>query len=507
MALPRDRQVLVGVLLLVAVAILRCAWVCDDAFITLRTVDNFLHGHGLTWNPPERVQVFTHPLWLAVLIVADILTPSGYWAVMLASLAFTGAACWLVLRRARPEPAVLVAMGAALALSRAFVDYGTSGLENPLAFVLCALALRGDLAAGTDASAARRNLVRLTLLASLLALTRLDLVLVILPPLVARAVKDLRAHWRAVLPALAPLVAWEIFAIIYFGFPLPNTAYAKLGAGVPAGELLRHGFWYLQATVLRDPLTAVVILAGVVLPAIRRDRARLWWALGVALYLAYVVRIGGDFMLGRFLAVPFLVAVVLAGDLLPGGRRGWVVAGVLALGLLVPRNPLWPARAGAAEPWFHGVADERAFYGPNTGLFARFAPGFTEHKFVVAGRNARRAVEQRGGATDVAGSVGFYGYYAGPRLRIIDVMALSDPFLARLPMARPDGAEEWRIGHFKRDLPAGYTETVSSTINRIEDPRLAKLYDEMRLVTTGPLFSGARWRAIVRLNLGQRPQR
>ena len=33
------------------------AWVCDDAFITLRTVDNLVHNRGLTWNPGERVQV------------------------------------------------------------------------------------------------------------------------------------------------------------------------------------------------------------------------------------------------------------------------------------------------------------------------------------------------------------------------------------------------------------------------------------------------------------------
>ena len=32
------------------------AWVCDDAYITFRTIDNFLHGHGLRWNVAERVQ-------------------------------------------------------------------------------------------------------------------------------------------------------------------------------------------------------------------------------------------------------------------------------------------------------------------------------------------------------------------------------------------------------------------------------------------------------------------
>ena len=39
---------------------LRSAWVAEDAFITLRTVDNLSHGHGPTWNAGERVQAFTH---------------------------------------------------------------------------------------------------------------------------------------------------------------------------------------------------------------------------------------------------------------------------------------------------------------------------------------------------------------------------------------------------------------------------------------------------------------
>ena len=40
------------------------AWLCDDAYISFRTADNFVHGYGLTWNVQERVQAYTHPLWL-----------------------------------------------------------------------------------------------------------------------------------------------------------------------------------------------------------------------------------------------------------------------------------------------------------------------------------------------------------------------------------------------------------------------------------------------------------
>lgn len=32
------------------------AWVCDDAYISFRVVDNALHGYGLRWNVDERLR-------------------------------------------------------------------------------------------------------------------------------------------------------------------------------------------------------------------------------------------------------------------------------------------------------------------------------------------------------------------------------------------------------------------------------------------------------------------
>ena len=310
--------------------------------------------------------------------------------------------------------------------------------------------------------------------------------------------RDGRAAGRRLLLAVAPLLAWEAFSLVYYGFLLPNTAYAKLGTGIPAGDLARQGWWYLEAALRHDPGALAVIVAGLALALWRGDRTRRLWAAGVALYLAYVVRIGGDFMLGRFLAVPLFVVVALAADLVPGARRGWVVAGVLVLGALVPGGPLLSAtpKPGA---WFHGIADERAYYYANTGLLPRLRPGFVEHEHVIAGRQARAITEQKGEAFQVFESIGFFGYYAGPKLHIIDALALGDPFLARLPVPTPRDPRSWRIGHFKRALPDGYRETIADGRNVIADPRLARLYDDVRLVTTGGLFEPARWRALARL--------
>src|SRR5262245_41645901 len=72
--------------LFVAVVMIRNTWVGDDAFITLRVVDNFLRGLGLVWNGGERVQVFTSPLWTLLLIPTHALIRDPFVALYTLSL-------------------------------------------------------------------------------------------------------------------------------------------------------------------------------------------------------------------------------------------------------------------------------------------------------------------------------------------------------------------------------------------------------------------------------------
>ena len=98
----------------------------------------------------------------------------------------------------------------------------------------------------------------------------------------------------------------------------PNTAYAKLATGIPSLELARQGGLYLLNSLRWDPLTLAVIVAAVLWAVAARRVAAIAVALGIVLYLLYVVRIGGDFMSGRFLTLPLLAAV---GLLLAGPGR------------------------------------------------------------------------------------------------------------------------------------------------------------------------------------------
>ena len=501
---PYARPAAMLALLLV---VIKTAWVGDDAFITLRTVDNLLHGHGLVWNLGERVQPFTHPLWLAWLTVFHAVIREPFLTFQVAGTVTTLAAFAVLLWRLTPSATNALLAGGVLVISKYFVDFATGGLGNPLLYLLVAwyvvlwFRLRDKLDAGLPAG---RPVFMLVLAFALVVLTRLDVVLLVGPPLLVLLYRAGRCHWRAMALGIAPLVAWEIFAVVYFGFPVPNTAYAKLNTGIPLAELVRQGFYYYQNFLGTDPLAALVLAITLVMVFLRPGRGERAFGVGLVLYMLYIVRIGGDFMAGRFFTVPLFLAVcLLARRPTPRPRVVGVAALVLVAALFVPRNPVTCAFEYTLLRDFHGIVDERGYYYRFTGALPRLAADHEEIGTATAGQDSRLITDQRGPAFHVVESVGIYCYFAGPDLYGVDRFALADAFLARLPANRTAYHGSWRIGHFYRDLPEGYNETVGSGKNMLQDKRLARLYDDVQLVTTGPLFSKARWAAIWRLNTRQ----
>ena len=91
------------------------------------------------------------------------------------------------------------------------------------------------------------------------------------------------------------------------------------------------------------------------------------------------------------------------------------------------------------------------------------------------------------------------GYYAGPDVFIIDGMGLGDALLARLPaIADP----LWRIGHYRRTIPDGYKETLSTGEPSFLDQSLGQYYSYLLKIIRGPLFTRERWKLIWRFNTG-----
>jgi arabinofuranosyltransferase len=97
-------------------------------------------------------------------------------------------------------------------------------------------------------------------------------------------------------------------------------------------------------------------------------------------------------------------------------------------------------------------------------------------------------------------AVGVRPYQAGPRATFIDYYALADPLLARLPTR---DRLEWRIGHFARDVPAGYKVARETGSTALMNRNLAAYYQRLRLITAGPIFDPERLKTVVRFNLGR----
>ena len=53
---PDYRFLTAFLVLLFGLFLIRNAWVSDDAYITFRTVENYLAGYGIGYNPFIRVQ-------------------------------------------------------------------------------------------------------------------------------------------------------------------------------------------------------------------------------------------------------------------------------------------------------------------------------------------------------------------------------------------------------------------------------------------------------------------
>jgi arabinofuranosyltransferase len=500
-----DRHtLLIGLLLsLFATLLVRTAWLCDDAYITLRVVDNFWNGYGLRWNVVDRVQVYTHPLWMMALGVVYGITREAYYTTIAVSLLLAFAVACLVgfgvsLTRAH----ALLALWTLL-LSKAFVDYSTSGLENPLSHLL--IALFGWEYFGRAAD--RRSLPRLCVIAGLLALTRLDLILLVGPALLIAAFGTPRRRLaRSFAIGFAPLALWMLFALFYYGFALPNTAYAKLNTGSPRSELIAQGFYYVFNSLSIDPLTLLVVAVAIVLPVVRGTAGALAWSLGLVASLAYVVRIGGDFMSGRFFAAPLLAAVIVLARTPLALQPVPLALAFIALGAVALSGPVptltttaffftdrWERRTLLDE---RGITDERAIYYRYTGLMtARRGEPMPNHHRAVQGRRLRA----EGQRFVQHGQLGILAFYAGPGVHVLDPNALTDAFLARLP-----AAPGWRIGHFARQLPHGYEATLRKDANRMAEPALRNFYRKVSLVTRGELLDAERLKTILDLNFGSR---
>ncbi|WP_244243427.1 hypothetical protein [Leptospira andrefontaineae] len=483
------------------------SWVTEDAYISFRTVDNFLNGFGLRWNTYERVQAYTHPLWLFGLIVLSFCKIPVYYSSLILSWICVGTTVYLFISRFGKKEGdwqygswILLT----LLISRAFVDFSSSGLENPLSFLLIILFLSKafDLEKKVDF----RGIFLFFFYLSLSYLNRQDTVLLGLPFLLYlyKPFKE-RESWGKFIGAavlgLLPVLFWSIFSLIYYGYLFPNTAYAKLNTDLTVSHLWPYGLDYLENSFRWDIFTSLSISSIILLLPYFVWKKRFLHAAtsaGIGLYVLYVCSIGGDFMAGRFFALPFVVCLFLLSEISPSYLPRVSVLFFVALFLLNQNSYLYITKDYTRLRNDKEIQDEKGAYFRSTNLLRSFKfQEYPTHGWADAGRKYKKSPKDPDKACATI-NVGFYGYFAGENRKIIDSNALTDPLLSKLK-----SVSNWRVGHFTRNIPVGYLESVTSRQNQIQDPNLKVYYDRLKLLTESQdLFTKERFVEILRENLG-----
>ncbi|HZQ06392.1 MAG TPA: hypothetical protein VFD70_07405 [Anaerolineae bacterium] len=489
----------------------------DDAYISYVYARNALLGHGLTFNPSERVEGFTNFLWTAMMtpVVASGLDVGRVSSAL--GVLFAIGVLFLVVRLARwLGVAEIVGWMAALflAVDGSFALWGVSGLETPLfAFLLTlgvflylkenfsslslvphasSLASRHAHAPPTNSRfpAGNRTTCGLGpssgLVFALAALTRPE----------AAAVFALtvghQAAWRIIdqrkLVTRGDLVRIASFVIVfvpywlirwrYYHSFLPNSFYAKVSIGGPLAQIER-GWNHVQQFVgvhltwliLLPALLALIVVTARYLRTRRHADANAsdtrraffgftYFAALVIAYCVYIIYVGGDWSVGRFFVpiLPFAYLLIAEGAYfilqVASLQSGTAVAAALLLSIA-----LWFASAynGEFRIFIGGFDAARA-------TEARIAAG----KWLKANVPAGTWI-----AVDAAGQVPYFS-----ELPAIDMFGINDLHIGRMPVATlgqgTPGHEKFDLGYIIARAPQ-YVIIYGTLFDNVSEYRRASV--------------------------------
>lgn len=499
-AWSRKNWPLMVLMAILGLVLVRTAWISDDGFISFTSAANLVEGKGFTFQPYERVQAYSNPLWTLLMAAAYGLTGEVWITGMVLGIGITLIACAMIFRAVPTDSIPKMGLAVLLLLSSAFIDFSTSGLENPLSHLLVLLFAGQFFRESWDAKWLRN----LFLIASLLLLNRPDFAALVAPVLLFSMLKsEKKGRFGAIFVGLLPILGWEMFSLIYYGFLLPNTWYAKLGVGEGRWFLMGKGLVYAWDTLQHDTVTVLVISGGIAAALFGKNRKTQLLMAGALLYVLAVIAAGGDFMRGRMFTVPFVLSLYV---LLRTPLPRWAIAPVgamIVLGLFRADCPLWSGPdyhvgrcENPAELYPNKITDERALYWKRTGWMANH--GEEEHPMRVLEREAKRrrseeSADQMPTDVKIAGAIGMFGYSRPTGMHILDESALSDPLLARLPAIN---TQWWRAGHRPRVIPLGYQQHLQQGPHGWQDKNLEQYAERLDMVARGPIWSADRWRTI-----------
>ncbi|HAW49846.1 TPA: hypothetical protein DCX16_02710, partial [bacterium] len=448
-------------------------WNTEDAFISFRVIQNLNAGYGPVFNIDERVEVYTHPLWIAILSLSSLITKSIEWTAVCLGLIFSFLGVLFgtlgemsIFRRLKDnEASLLIPLGMFVIVSLPpFWDFATSGLETGLSFFYLGFSfyLMSKLSSNT------KILYKSLFWFSLGTLIRPDMGLFwifflffsILILLKQQARFSIIKIIKIVIFSFSLPFSYQIFRMGYFASFFPNPALAKEAFKINLHQGIVYLWDFISPYGLYIPLGIFIFL---LLICRKKEGLVLFpFILSGLLHILYIVLMGGDFMHARYL-LPGFFSLLLT--MLPiffnTPFRAFLISIVI---IWCFTSALWLRVSYKGGVGKNGITDERGFF-INFTLDKNKNPvkmsDYEYSMFHWVGINTKRLVEKSedGGFLYYVDSngmmntkklakesknkvflyhpnIGISGFVAGSKVHVFDVLGIADPIGGRLVLKK-----------------------------------------------------------------------
>ncbi len=402
----------------------------DDAFISFRYAQNLVDGHGLVWNPGERVEGYTNFLW--TLVIAGCISFGANAAI---ASQIIGLACFIVsltvfffiLRFVFQSRNIALLGTCVLGSNYTFSAFATGGLETQMQVALLLLALLFLITVFKGGNWNRKDLFLASFFLAMAALTRPDSLLpggiFIAWALVVifRKGTDRKGTVIDILLFITPFCifvgGWILWKCWYYGDVLPNTFYSK----IMSPTSMQRGLYYIHsffASYLLYPFVLILIVGGRKL--FRKENAHLIVLFAtVVCWMGYIIITGGDHMEFRFFVPVFpLIVILFVWLLFDYVHQAWLRASLVLL-ILAGTIDHTLTFAESTDPAV-AIAPLRQY----EGTFTR-----EDEQWTAIGKTLHELFPDSGSvriATTAAGAIPYYS-----RLPAVDMLGINDSWVAR----------------------------------------------------------------------------
>ena len=301
----------------------------DDAFTSFRYIQNFTQGNGLVFNIGEYVEGYTNFLWVLLLSVPayfdlNFVDLSQVLSIVFGLFIFP--LTFLIAKQLQPfdSNTLLTTLFNTLPLLMlsfvgGFHYWSVSGMETTLFsfLILLAVLLFMKRLSGKSKS---HLYVWILILATL---TRPEglifFVLFIGFYIILKAydsgsiVKTIKIYRRELLIEISiyfiPIAIYTIFRLLYYGYPFPNTYYAKTSY---EWYYIGRGLTYLWESLSQNLLYGIMLILPATLLWYSRKNLIEWFLYSISIiYLLAIVMLGGDVLPFNRFIIPIIPLVFI----------------------------------------------------------------------------------------------------------------------------------------------------------------------------------------------------